>query len=82
MKFGFGDLCDEIVQLEVLCWCCDVSKLRFGRGRSPARIGSVFVLSVCSYGRSEVSFDVLRPEGREGSIRYLGSLHFLVKVVW
>jgi hypothetical protein len=46
MKFGFDDLCDEIVQLEVLCWCCDVSQLRFGRWRSPAWIGSVFVLSV------------------------------------
>jgi hypothetical protein len=28
------------------------------------------------YGRFEVSFDVLRLEGREGSIRFLGSLLF------
>jgi hypothetical protein len=28
------------------------------------------------YGRSEVSFDVLRLEGREGSMHFLGSLLF------
>jgi hypothetical protein len=67
VKFGFDDLCEEIVQWRVLHWCCDVSHSRFGRQRSRSWIGSVIVLYVCILDSLKCR-SMCSSWGREGSV--------------
>jgi hypothetical protein len=65
---------DSSVRSYVLVlWCVSIEVRQM-------KVTSVNRQCVCieciHYGRSEVSFDVLRLEGREGSIHFLGSLLF------